>query len=253
MSTPPSSSASKIQPQPASPSSSAPPGHTSSAPPASYDPPVDPGPASISPATGPPTSLACKPSVNDQVPAACQAEGVRVYDDVDEYFNRPDVQALLAAERKYGQGGLGSNGTIVPQVSAFSNHHMPALHHHCQIRGLVPEFEIGGDQHGGFGGSVKIGIQTITREEKWPTKKAAKEGLAEKGLEVVKAMQLKRKGPSSGSGATENWIGMLQGAFYSNHPPLHPRHHLRLAICYHLRRLLDPPTYHSPSLSRSLR
>lgn len=42
----------------------------------------------------------------------------------------------------------------------------------------------------GFGGNVKVGDKTITSEERWQTKKAAKEGLSEKAVGVVKAMPL---------------------------------------------------------------
>lgn len=78
------------------------------------------------------------------------------------------------------------------------------------MRALLPRFEIEGDQHIGFGGNVTVGDETITSEERWQTKRAAKEALAEKAVGIVKAMpSLKRK--RSVGETQENWIGMLHG------------------------------------------
>lgn len=78
------------------------------------------------------------------------------------------------------------------------------------MRGLLPRFEIEGDQRIGFGGNVTVGDKTITSEERWHTKKAVKEGLAEKAVEIVKAMPLLKRKRSVGE-IQENWIGMLHG------------------------------------------
>lgn len=78
------------------------------------------------------------------------------------------------------------------------------------MRGLLPRFEIEGDQYMGFGGNVKVGDKTITSEERCQTKQAVKEALAEKAIGVVKTMpSLKRKRSVRETG--ENWIGMLHG------------------------------------------
>ena len=73
------------------------------------------------------------------------------------------------------------------------------------------DFEIEGDKHG-FGGWLKVGNEMIGRDERWRSKKDAKEGLAERGLEVVKAMPLRGKVTAS---SQENWIGMLQSTIVS--------------------------------------
>lgn len=79
------------------------------------------------------------------------------------------------------------------------------------MRGLTPRFEIEGNQHKGFGGNVKIGEKTVTTEDRWRSKKAAKGRLAEKVLDFVKELPLqKRKRPAAEP--EENWIGLLHGA-----------------------------------------
>lgn len=79
------------------------------------------------------------------------------------------------------------------------------------MRGLTPRFEIEGNQDKGFGGNVKIGEKTVTTEDRWRSKKAAKEGLAEKILDFVKELpSQKRKRPAAEP--EENWIGLLHGA-----------------------------------------
>lgn len=72
----------------------------------------------------------------------------------------------------------------------------------------MPEFKIDGDQFG-FGGCLKIGNETVCRDERWPSKRDAKEALAERGVELVHAMQERGQGPVAGT--PTNWVGLLQG------------------------------------------
>lgn len=138
---------------------------------------------------------------------------------------RPEVIALLASDSKEPK----PKSTVVSQTTS---HHMPLLHQESQMRGLLPRFEIEGDQHIGFGGNVKVGDQTITSEERWQTKKAVKEALAEKAVGVVKAMpSQKRKRPVGET--QENWIGMLHGGQLL--PP-------SLALCVCSNSLLSCPS-----------
>lgn len=44
-------------------------------------------------------------------------------------------------------------------------------------------------------------------DERWPSKKAAREGLAPKGLAIVKALQQNKRAEEASS--AENWVGML--------------------------------------------
>lgn len=118
---------------------------------------------------------------------------------------RPEVLALMAAgSRKEPK----LQSTVAAQTTG---HHLPLLYQESQIRGLTPRFEIEGDQRTGFGGNVKIGEETITAEEKWQTKRAAKEGLAAKAMDIVKTMPSQKR-KRSATEVEENWIGMLHGA-----------------------------------------
>lgn len=75
----------------------------------------------------------------------------------------------------------------------------------------MPDFQIDGDAIADFGGILKIGDVTIASDERWHSKKEAREALAEKGLEAVKDMEAKRKGTSTPAEKDKNWIGMLVG------------------------------------------
>lgn len=147
-------------------------------------------PPSASPTSSPPLEVCSKDAA------------VPVFPDAASYLMRPEVIALMAI----GSKELKSRTAV---VSKITSHHLPLLNQQSQMRGIVPRFEIEGDQRMGFGGNVKVGDKTITSEERWQTKKAAKEGLSEKAVEIVKAMpSLKRK--RSAGETQENWIGMLQ-------------------------------------------
>lgn len=87
--------------------------------------------------------------------------------------------------------------------------HVAELYQLCeQTQGLVPLFEIECDRQGTtWGGRLLVGDRTISRGEemRWQSKKAAKEGLAEVGVGVVRGMM------KNEDGKAKNWIGMLQG------------------------------------------
>lgn len=122
---------------------------------------------------------------------------------IESYLMRPEVIGLLACGAKESEPKI--------PVSQTTSHNLPLLHQESQQRGLLPWFEIEGDQRIGFGGNVTVGDKTITSEERWHTKKAAKEGLAEKAVGIVKAMPLSLKRKGSVGETQENWIGMLHG------------------------------------------
>lgn len=77
------------------------------------------------------------------------------------------------------------------------------------MRGIVPKYEIEGDQSD-FGGWLQIGNETISRDERWKTKKDAKEGLAEMGVELVKGLREKEMEKEPVAGPQPNWVGLLQ-------------------------------------------
>ena len=94
----------------------------------------------------------------------------------------------------------------VPLTTILTTHNVGKLNNQCQKLGLNARYEIDGDQPTGFGGFLQLGSHTITMDERWPSKKAAREGLAQKGLAVVKDLNRKKAEDES---SVENWIGLL--------------------------------------------
>ena len=154
--------------------------------------------------------------------AALQAAGVSVY-DVDTYLNDPNIQLLLeeAVGTKKGKASssrkdlsTSSSSTAVKPVQLGgpkTSHHVKLLYEICQSSGLQAEFEIEGDQ-ASFGGSISINGETIRTDDKWRSKKEAKEGLAEKGMELVREMaQNARPKAAATADPQVNWIGRLLG------------------------------------------
>lgn len=164
------------------------------------------------PSTPPPPAASPAPSSSNAHTVVLRAADLPVY-DVDAYLNNPKVQALLSGNANNtptnpGQG-MKSHGSVAPSTPTVkTTHYVSALNLLCQKRGIVPQFEIDGNQSG-FWGWLKVGNETISRDERWSTKKDAKEALAERGVEVVKGMQEREKGPVDGS--PPNWVGLLQG------------------------------------------
>lgn len=159
------------------------------------------------PASPPPET-----SSNSQA-AAFQAAGIPIV-DVETFLNDPKNQAILSVNAKNNphQSTQGmsnpTNASSVP-LGSTSSHHVVVLYHLCQERGIEPQFDIEGNGVSGFWGWLKVGNETIARDEKWPSKKAAREGLAETGVKVVASMPVKGKEPEDS--VQKNWIGILQG------------------------------------------
>ena len=136
--------------------------------------------------------------------------------DIDSYLADPkDAASSTPAPDKRSDSQHESTQVTRNQLEPVSlgsrkpRYHMAALNTLCQTKGLTPIFEIDGLVD--FGGVVKIGGTTITSEERWRSKKDAKEGLAEKSLDVVKTMDAKGKQPETSGEAGKNWVGMLLG------------------------------------------
>lgn len=146
------------------------------------------------------------PSGSDE--AALHADNLVIH-DVDAYLNDPKNQALMATIKK--------NPNTYPATKPVqlggqkSTYHVSTLYHLCQGRNLVPQFEIEVQADGRFGGSLRIGSETVHTDEGFLTKKDAKEALAEKGVKLVKGMVSQGNGPGADEGS-KNWIGLLQGA-----------------------------------------
>lgn len=95
----------------------------------------------------------------------------------------------------------------IPLHTTLTTYYVGQLNNQCQTLGLSPCYEIDGDQQVGFSGYLQLGPHKITMDERWPSKKAAKEGLASKGLAIVKALQQSKRAEEASS--AENWVGML--------------------------------------------
>ncbi|KAL8904963.1 MAG: hypothetical protein Q9171_006860, partial [Xanthocarpia ochracea] len=167
------------------------------------------------------TNPASSQVTTDLHAAALQAAGLPVY-DVETYLNDARNEELLKAksplQKKQGtnQANPSSSSSAPEQIGApKTTHNVPALHHMCQERGLVVEYEIDGDQMGGFGGTLTVGSETIMSDQRWRNKKEAKEGLAELAVPVVKEMGVTQKDkptpltPKGNREPERNWVGML--------------------------------------------
>ena len=160
----------------------------------------------------------------DMHSAALQAEGVAVY-DLDAYMNDPNNQLLLqdsttarkgktSSPRNRSSIGSGSSSTEPIQLGAAkTSQHVKLLYEICQGSGLQLEFKIDGDQSG-FGGWMSVNGEKIEADELWRSKKEAKEGLAEKGLELAQKLAQNPRIVPVAAGAVGhqvNWIGNLLG------------------------------------------
>lgn len=132
---------------------------------------------------------------------------------VEDYLELPRTKALLAAANANLKGkgskseGNGSVSSVHPVQlgEPTSSFHTVELNQLGQKLGILPEYDFEGDNQQGWGGRLKLGERTITKDGmRWQTKRAAKDGLAELGLEAM-------KGTSSIQNMLEprNWAGLL--------------------------------------------
>lgn len=142
---------------------------------------------------------------------------------VEEYLARADTKTILSTpiltDIPSSSGSVENNVVVVGNPASESvqvvgeprsSKYVSELHRLCQTTpGLVPLFEIECDDRGTtWGGRLVVGDRTISRGEmRWQSKKAAKEGLAEVGVGVVKGMT------KNEDGEAKNWVGMLQGTY----------------------------------------
>ncbi|MCJ1348964.1 hypothetical protein MMC31_007197 [Peltigera leucophlebia] len=136
----------------------------------------------------------------------------------EDYLNQPEAKALLAAAnanlkgkgKKPTSNGPGAAVHPVQLGEPISSFHIAELNHLGQKLGKVPEYDLEGDGQQGWGGKLVFGDQTITKDGiRWQTKKAAKAGLAELGLEAMKGMIGVPNIPKTG-----DWVRLLH-EFYS--------------------------------------
>ncbi len=172
-----------------------------------------PSPSSPTDPTANHDSATPQPSSQSQLPAL-QAAGLPIY-DVDAYLAAPKNAALLhrAPDRRNAPMKPPQPETDPAQpvsLGSKSTHHTIALNLLCQQKGLQPEYQIDGS-NASFGGLLKVGDVTIASDERWHSKKEAREALAGMGLETVKGVEAKRKEPGTPGEKDKNWIGMLYG------------------------------------------
>ena len=136
----------------------------------------------------------------------------------EDYLELPRTKALLAAANANlkGKGSKSKDndpgGAVHPVQlgEPTSSFHTSELNQLGQKLGIVPEYDFEGDNQQGWGGRLRLGERTITKDGmRWQTKKAAKDGLAELGLEAISGTtsvqnMLKMK----------NWAGLLH-EFYN--------------------------------------
>ncbi|CAD6591661.1 MAG: hypothetical protein ASARMPRED_005540 [Alectoria sarmentosa] len=172
-----------------------------------------PSPSSPTDASANHDSAAPQSSSQSQF-AALQEAGLPVY-NVDAYLTAPENAALLyrAPDRKNAptkQRKPDIDPSQPVSLGSKSSHRLTAFNELCQQKGLVPDFQIDGcASNADFGGLLKIGDATIASDERWHSKKEAREALAEKGFEAIKDMDSKRREPGTPGEKDKNWIGML--------------------------------------------
>ena len=145
-----------------------------------------------------------------------------VVHDVEAYLNNPKNKALMASTSKSPTSTMKNTTYPAPQPVQIggpkTTYHISALNTLCQVRGLVPQFEIEAQAGGRFGGCLRVGTETVVSHETFLSKKEAKEALAEKGLDLVKGMVAQGKEISSPEEERKNWVGLLMGVLSISSP-----------------------------------
>jgi len=143
---------------------------------------------------------------------AFQAASLPVY-DIDSYLAqnaglRSTPSNTKKASKRPAPANTGSPEPVSlgTKTGGFA---VATLNTQCQIKGFLPAFEIDGVSD--FGGALKLRDVTVTSDQRWSSKKEAKEGLAEKGLERLKSMEATSKEPGVPQEVGKNWVGMLHG------------------------------------------
>ena len=130
--------------------------------------------------------------------------------DINAYLSDPANAALL------------NSAMTKPQTGYY----VSLLYQICQTKGLTPLFEIEGVSGSAiFSGVLRVGDITVTLNDACRSKKEARERLAERAIEPVKASQFRIPINPTLVAADEadkdqNWIGMVQGmSTTSSQPP----------------------------------
>lgn len=139
-------------------------------------------------------------------------------EDIEAYLRDCEPLPDFSAPKRKTPSSNPNAGTTTgePVLIGSTSNYVSTLTSLCQVKGLPnPVFEIDGqaDIASFNGGVLHIGDVTVARDGYWKSKKEAREGLAEKGLEIVKEMpaRVKERSNGSGGGEKENWVGILHG------------------------------------------
>ncbi|KAK6430939.1 hypothetical protein LTR95_012902 [Oleoguttula sp. CCFEE 5521] len=93
----------------------------------------------------------------------------------------------------------------------------------CQLHGLRPMFSFTEPAQGCFGVKLEFGVHVCEDQRPFPSKKQAKEIISQRGLEVLRNVDLpartKRKSEDPSSIYEENWIGLLTEYCQKNRLP----------------------------------
>ncbi|KAG8533768.1 uncharacterized protein KY384_001509 [Bacidia gigantensis] len=122
--------------------------------------------------------------------------------NISDYLNEPASAALLAStgsKRKSSHSNTPHKASFTSPDSLEpiplgnkTSHHVPALNHLCQGKGLpAPLFDIDQDGEGDdarFGGAIRVGSTKLGCQKTWRSKKEAREGLSEEAMPTVMNM-----------------------------------------------------------------
>lgn len=139
----------------------------------------------------------------------------------EDYLELPRIKASLAAAdaKVKGKGSMSTGDDPVAAVHhplqlgepTPSSFHTAELNQLCQKLAIAPEYDFEGDHLEGWGACLRLGNCKIMKNGmRWQTKRAAKDALAELGLEAMAGM-------ASGQNKmlqTRNWPGLLH-EFYT--------------------------------------
>lgn len=171
--------------------------------------------SSLSPSTSNPQSTS--PTSSTFQTSAVQAAGLPI-SDINTYLaQNAHLRSPPAKNAKNAQKQPTSACTnpLEPvSLGTKTSFHVAALNTQCQTRGFLPTYEIEGVTD--FGGVLKLRDVTVTSDQRWSSKKEVREGLAEKGMEVLKGIEASKKEPGLPQEVGKNWVGMLHGTSRTN-------------------------------------
>ncbi|MCJ1420798.1 hypothetical protein MMC32_007157, partial [Xylographa parallela] len=181
--------------------------------------------ATSQPATQP--SSPPSPTPQHTLPTLHGTAPLHLY-DVASFLSAPSTTSLLAtapSTTKTKPSPSTPSTTITPTTTTtalpLSGPHSAAsvsrFYELCQAKGLTPLFTIAEDvlRPQWFTGSLAVGPATLALDDSQPTKKQARQLLAERGCELVRGMAARvvvvprPDDTASPSGGAENWVGKL--------------------------------------------